>query len=462
MDLRDRNPHSENPHSALRAPHSHLPLPLHLPEGLHYACVPCGRSCGEFLEIGVDPEYVVPIRAIPPAQLPLAQNPADPIVDSPWSPGESIMRLENGHCCMQQADGLCAIHAACGYAAKPPLCRDFPFKFIQTPAGTYVGLSFACTAVLRNAGPPVEERRAELATAEVSRHSRRVAHDPVALNTYIPLAWEQYAAIEADLERLLDPAFGQIGQRLVMQSVYLRLLIDFLRQARERAGAMAAGPEANVEALAVFHRRMREEGEGSLLSLVRRTAERRRTSPALRRSLLGFTHVMRTTYTRRMGRLASYLRATTQYFRFASGRAGVLALPGVAPVAYAALARVAFDPARPEFDELLTRYFRHRLFRKDLATADNLQTAHHMQLMHWGLIHWYAAALAAAAGAPAVELDHLYEAVLLIEKHYAMHSSFDKIFSRYPLLRGFMDRIFQNPLYAFSMGWGEWTENKAL
>lgn len=432
---------------------------LRLPADTNYECVQCGRSCGQFLEISVDPEYVAYIRSLPAERLSAAQDASCPVVESPWTKGEQIMRLANGRCCLQQDNGLCAIHAAFGFEAKPPICRDFPFKFIQTPGGTFIGLSFACTAVLENAGPPVETQREALESDRISRFSRRSVKETLALTEDIPLTWEQYEAIEADLALMLAPGLGQIGERLVMQSVYLRLLINFLRQARERAGAMGAGPEANDEALAVLHRRMRGEGdgEGELFALVRRTAERRRTSPLLRRSVLGFAHALRTTYTQRLGRITSYWRSTRQYLLFAAGR-GALDLPDAEAIPYATIARIGFDPTRAEFDELLTRYYRHRLFRKDLATAETVQTAHQMHLMHWGLIHWYAAAQAAQSGAAEIELEHLSESLRTVEKLFVFHSSFDKIFSHYPLLRGFMDRLFQNPLYAFAMGWGEWAE----
>jgi Fe-S-cluster containining protein len=433
-------------------------IPLRLPEGLNYACTQCGRSCGEFLEIVVDPESAEQLKKIPAERLAGAQSTQSPVVESPWTPGELIMRLEHGHCCLQRADGLCAVHAACGFDAKPLLCGNFPFKHIQTPAGTFVGVSFACTAVTANAGPPVAGQRAQLEAMRLSKASRRSAGESIGLTTTIPLTWEQYELIEEDLAALLDPALGQIGHRLVLQSIYLRLLADFLRQAREQSGAQLAGAEANAGALGVFHERMRERREGGLFSILQRTATRRKTSPMLRRSLLGFTHALRTTYTRRGGRLASYCRVTGQYFSFARGT-GSIELPGTGgPVAYEKFSKVKFDPARPEFDELLTRYFKHRLFRKDLLAADTLHGAHHLHLMHWGMIHWYAAALAAAAGCEAIEYDHLAEGLRLVEKHYVFHSSFDRIFSFYPMLRGFMDRIFMNPLYAFSMGWGEWAD----
>src|SRR5256885_5530644 len=130
-----------------------------------------------------------------------------------------------------------------------------------------------------------------------------------------------------------------------------------------------------------------------------------------------------------------------QYIRHAVGR-GYLDLPVLTrPVSYHELRRVRFDPSIPEFDELLTRYYSHRLFRKDLLLGDSIQANQRLQLLHWGLIHMYSAALAANAGAWEVEFEHLIEAVRTVEKYYVFHSTLDRLFTRYPLLRGFLDRI---------------------
>jgi hypothetical protein len=365
------------------------------------------------------------------------------------------MRQAGGRCCLQREDGLCSIHAAHGFGAKPVICQSFPYRFAETPAGVFVGLSFACTAVLKNLGPPLGGRETELSDAYEAAYSRRVIGEPLALTEDLPLSWAQYAAIEEDLDAMLDPALAPIGRRLIMQSVYLRLLINLLREARRQAGALTVGPEVNEEPLAVFRRRMRGVSREPW-PLPRSLAAKRGASPILRRMFLGFAHALRNTYVERRGRARAYCMATSAYLRHALGR-GILELPAFGrPVRYAELRSVRFDPSRPDADELLTRYFRHRLFRKDLLHAgEGIQVTHHLMLMHWGLIHWYGAALAAARGEREIQFDDLLESVRNVEKYYVFHSTFDRLFHSYPLLRGFLDRIFDHPLYAFSMGYPE-------
>lgn len=438
---------------------------LVLPQGMNYGCVQCGMSCGQFWEIPVDDAKADEIRARPATVLQRAgaQNPERPVIESPWTRGRQVMRLreDTNHCCLLGADNLCTLHKAWGATAKPNICRSFPYRFIEAPDGrTWVGVSFSCTSVLGNLGPAVAGQRAELADLHGWTFSKRRLQEPIALATDLPLSWGQYEQVEADLDALLDPAFGEVGRRLVMQSVYLTLLARLLRTARREAGTLEAGPEANEAPLAVFRRQM-HGSTGAAWAPVRRIAARhegRRTGGVmlLRRQVLSCAHALRNPLGRRRGRLASWAMIAGLYMRGLVGW-NTLELPGLSrPVPRAELERLRFEPTAPELDALLTRYFRHRLFRKDLAAADDLRWGHQLMLLHWGLLYWYAAALASDAGADALGREHVAEGLRMVEKFYVFHSTFERLFADYPLLRGFLERLFDNPLYAFAMSHGEW------
>jgi hypothetical protein len=363
------------------------------------------------------------------------------------------MRMAGGACCLLGADRLCTLHKVFGAEAKPNICRSFPVRFVQAPDGIFAGLSFACTAVLGNEGPPLEERRAELEELLTWTASRTVIDKPPPLATGIALTWDQYHAVEEDLTAMLEPQNGGIEQRLIMQYVYLHLLIKLLREARSQKGELAAGAEANEAPLAVFRRRARAaSADGRPWAMLQAIAGRRRGSALLRRMILGFADSLRNTYGRPRGRLGSYLMVFTVYLRQATGR-GILDLPMLGgPVKYRRMRQVRLDPDRPELEELLTRYFRHRLFRKDLLTADTVQWGLQMQMLYWGMIHWYSAAMAADRGRDEVGLEELSEALRAVEKYYVFHSTMNRLFVRLPLLRGFLDYTFSHPLFGFSMG----------
>lgn len=423
---------------------------LHLPEGVHYECVQCGQSCNMFEEIGVEDEKVESIRAMPPGRLAGARNPVDTIVPNPDKPGAFMMRLQDGGCCLQDCKGLCAIHREYGFDAKPNICRSFPFRFMETPGGVYAGVSFTCTAVLEGLGPKVVDQHADLdAQYGWTVRKQALADGGIHLATALPLDWEQYCSVEADLDEIAKPDARPLATRLTMQSIYLNMLVRLLRQARTAAGSPAAGPEANAEGLAKFRQSLRG-GEGAWPTLAR-LAGRGRASMRLRRLFLGFVLTLRHDYNPRRGRLRGYATVLGGYYRHAFGR-GAITLPVLnEPIPQETIDRVAYDPARPELDALLSAYFRHALFRKDLLAEDTIQFAHQMQLMRFGMIHWYAAALAAEAGAVQVERPHLAEAIRHVERYYGFHSNFARIFQDYPMLRTLMDRLFGKPVYAISM-----------
>ncbi|MCE5228195.1 hypothetical protein LLG95_01180 [bacterium] len=423
---------------------------LHLPDGMNYECIQCGRSCGEFWEIKVTPDEARSIRERAPEDLKAAgaADPSCPVIDSPWTPGRLIMRADaRKTCCLQGPDGLCTLHKKFGFFSKPNICRSFPYKFIETPHGVYCGLTFACTAVLNNLGPALSAQRESVEDLFSWTHSRRAIEAPPGLTGSIPISWQQYDAIEQDLTELIGIQNEPISERLLMQYLYLHLLIKLVREARESKSLQTAGPEANDDAFAVFRNRIRQDD----FQLLRQMKSRRPKSGLLRRVFLGVAHELRNTYGRRTGRLRGYAKIFLTYFAYGIGR-GSIDMPALSrPVRYQNLRSIAFDPARPEFDALLTRYFRHRLERKDLLTADSIQFGMQLQMMQWGLIHWYAAAIAADRGAREVEWEHLIDAVRIVEKYFVLHSTFEQLFQRMPLMRLFLDRLLEHPLYAFTL-----------
>ncbi len=431
--------------------------PINSQAGMNYDCVRCGRSCGEFIDISVDREMAEKINALPLEQLKDVPDPAGPVVDNPYYKGDLMMRLDKqGVCCLRNGQKLCSIHAAFGYDSKPRACRLFPFRFINTPGGVFAGVSFVCTAVQANSGPPINEQPAMLEELYRLTLNPREVKEPFYLSTDLPLSWGQYLQIEEDLADLLRPEFGPIYKRLIAQSIYIQLLAKFLREARMEAGAMTAGAEANEEALGVFRRRMKGKPEEAW-PLVRKLAAKGRTSPVLRRLFLGFVHSVLNTFIVRRKQMPALLLLGEAYLRHATGH-GVIQPYRHQAVKFRDLAGIGFQPARPEFDQLLTRYYQHCLYRKDLLLQDSIEFAQQMQLMHWGLIHWYGAALAVESGTTEIGEEQFNEALRIVEKSYVFHSKFSDIFRDYPMLRNIMDRMFARPLYAFSMARGEWMD----
>ncbi len=78
--------------------------------------------------------------------------------------------------------------------------------------------------------------------------------------------------------------------------------------------------------------------------------------------------------------------------------------------------------------------------------------------MHYGLMHWYAAARAAGQNRDEITLEDVQESLRQVELYYAMHSKFHAMFREFPMLRTLMDRLFTRPIFPISMVRGEWTQ----
>src|SRR5438552_14292145 len=132
---------------------------LLLADRVVFTCQSCGDCCrGDWL-IGVDDAAHAALKDVDWA----AHDPAlgagekfTPLA-VPLVSGEhmTFARASSGACVFLTAENRCGIHNHLGYGAKPQVCREFPYHFVETPDGITVGLSFACTAVLHHRGAPL-------------------------------------------------------------------------------------------------------------------------------------------------------------------------------------------------------------------------------------------------------------------------------------------------------------------
>ena len=434
---------------------------FHLPEGIRYECIQCGKSCRMFEEVFVEPASEQRLESIAHRHLmPEPVRDKSPLVPGRSDPEKKRLRWHCGECVFQHPSGLCGIHAEHDFETKPQTCQDFPYRFIQTPQGIFVGLSFACTSVLANEGPLVSNQGDYARRMFPRANGRRDCRGPVHLSARHDISWEAYQLIEEDLRRILAIESEPFSQRLVAQSVYLDLTEKLLRLARgERAArteehrfAADGGslPDAGVVG-AVRKRYLAQEGAPDLFRLARRT----RSSPALQRAFLGLVTAFRQNIyekDRRPTRFGSVFRIAGHYAAHASkaGRVNLIPLDG--RFSYSEFSRLPFDTSQHAgMRELLWRYFDHSLFRKDLLMAESVWLAQRMTLMHFALIRWYSVGTAALESREAVELEDLREAIRNVELHYLFHTKFAELFEKFPLLGMILDGIVRRPAFAASM-----------
>jgi len=431
-----------------------------------------------------------------------------PVIDSPTVPGRRILKHVQGHCCFLSLQKKCLIHQRHDKETKPQACQDFPFRYIETPAGDFAGLTFACTAVLEERGPYVEEQREEL---EANRHrsiSRRTISLPVHLADRIPITWEQYEGIEKDLHDILEIETQPVESRLIAQSLYLRLLEDFVREANaeglaipesgpkkdekneemaevgsegsgveesngplaESAATGTASPNRGVaqsnpparatlegvlpsliltdEMLDTFRRQMGKDAWTRLFGM----AFKRLEQPLLLRSFLGQIIAFRQTLvTAKRSRIAAIALIFGTYIRQAFRMGGLFLNPLPRVVEWKEIRKIQIDFADPYFAYTVKRFYQHALFRKDLLLEANLRLAHGFMLMYFGLWRYYIAALTAVEGLEKAERRHLLEGLFNVEQFYVFHSSFNTLFSRYPTWRASVESVMNAPGYPASM-----------
>ncbi|MEQ8819994.1 MAG: hypothetical protein RLY93_07090 [Sumerlaeia bacterium] len=436
-----------------------LPQDFHLPANLRYDCVRCGRGCTDFWEVPVDGASVERLRAFDlQAALPEDAPPGPAFADSPFTPGQTVIRRKGCECVFLTKDRLCALHSKHGPEAKPQNCLDFPFRYSETPSGVYVGLSFACTAVLQDEGRPVAsaDRRAELAANYRDSVHVRSDMDRPRLTRPLPIDFAAYAAIEDALDAIMAVAERPLTERLLAQSAFLDIVVRAFEAARdERAGASLnigerdAARRATDEALAeALVARYGASGWEKCFAL----GARARSAPSLHRAFLG----LMTTFRQALGRDASRARALwyilTRYAAHASRFGKIKLQPLEGRFGYGDFRRVHLDLSPGTYaDRLLTRYFRHVLFRKDLLLSESVWAAHRFMLLHFALVRWYLVAHAINKGLDAPDEECVREAVRNVEQYFVHHSTFTRFFESQALLGLLLDTAIANPRYAGSM-----------
>lgn len=126
----------------------------------------------------------------------------------------ALEKRDDGRCSYLVDDG-CSLHNV----AKPSMCQLFPYTFMDTPDGTYVGLSFASTGVLGNSGKLLEDQPDELQNMLALfrdlfpelKEKTTEGFNNLQLIEGLAITFEQYKVLErpvlADLERALKDSF---------------------------------------------------------------------------------------------------------------------------------------------------------------------------------------------------------------------------------------------------------------
>lgn len=427
-----------------------LPSDFHLPEGMAYTCHSTGVCCNVFeaipAEAGVrelidkDGGAELNVRAHNPPDFPLIQTAADTPGTETSETGATplLARKACGSCVLLTPENLCAVHALAGEAAKPQPCQDFPWRFVETPGGVYVGLSFVCPSVRHNRGQRVSDQRTAVARHYTRAASVRETPPTLWLNSRRSLAWRDYLSLESALMDLLADESLPLTVRLVACCI-LPGFVDSLLTESERSGEPVDLPQI-IE-------KLKSRNYDVIVALASKPRTGGSTRP--RRMFLGMLTSFANTLQRQknQGRLATVGRVMLQYARSAAGIGRLNLKPVEHPVEHSALDRASL-PEAGEAAHQITRYLRHCIERKDLVLSGDVNRRMRLLATSAALSSWYATAL---AGAAPPDSSHWDEAIAIVERLYGFHSTFYQFFEKNRAFADIVDSFVLKPAFPYML-----------
>ena len=418
--------------------------PLLLPASVVFTCQQSGACCrGDWL-IGVDDAAHARLRDVAWERHDPALGGGAKFVPLPFPlpSGERLTftRRPSGSCVFLTEDARCAIHRHLGAGAKPQVCREFPYHFVQTPDGVAVGVSFACTAVRAHHGAALAAQQDEVRA--VLAGSTRVERlpEPLTLFGSIELGWEQYRPIEAALLQLLGRDDRPLAVGLLAGSALLSLCIG-LTQIEARARRAGQAPPATLtgglaELQAGDYRRLLDIAAGA----------RYPRRPSLAHLAPAYTWLQLSR--RRMSRAALLVNLYRNYVRFRRGRGRLPdAITGGAPFDLQAVLRVRLETGAPGLEAFLREYWSHVLFRKTLAPMHGIFRGYQTLLALYSFMKLAARLHAWRAGRPAAGLADVKEAVRLVERAFVLHARYTDLLGLAPMVTVLADRLYQQPSF---------------
>ncbi len=414
----------------------HAPRPLLLADGVVFTCQSCGDCCRSDWLIGVDDASHAALKTVEWGRYDPALGPGEKFwpLPRPLASGErmTFARAPSGACVFLTAESRCGIHDHLGHGAKPQVCREFPYHFVETPDGVAAGLSFACSAVLHHRGEPLAGQAA--AVADIVAGSARVVKlpDPITLYAGVDVGWPQYRAIEEALLAILGDEAIPVPNALLTGSLLVALAVSLARLEQRGTGG---GPTLDAGLAELARERYRR-----LVEVAMTVAPPARGSLAYLAPLYTWLQFSR----RKTSRVGLVLALYRNYLRFRrrSGRLPDL-LGDHGSFAVGAVERIAFVTDDAETAAFLREYWRHVIARKTLTPMHGVLRGYHTILTLYGLTKWIAKLRAHREGRTRTTLPDVREAVRLVERRVVLHAQFARIFELSPVLTLLADRLYR-------------------
>ncbi|MBM3218871.1 MAG: YkgJ family cysteine cluster protein [Candidatus Rokubacteria bacterium] len=233
-----------------------MPRALILAADVVFTCQSCGDCCrGEWL-IGVDDAAPARLKDVDWARHDPALGAGEKFtrLPLPLASGErmTFARAPSGACAFLSGQNRCGIHTHLGHAAKPQVCREFPYHFVETPDGIAAGLSFACSAVLHHRGAGLAEQASAVADVAVGSARIEKLPDPIVLYSGVDIDWPRYRALEDGLCTILGERTVPFPNALLAGSLLVALAVSLARL--EQRPSRGAGGQTLLGGLAELAR----------------------------------------------------------------------------------------------------------------------------------------------------------------------------------------------------------------
>lgn len=184
---------------------SGLTYSVHVHDFQAFSCTSCGRCCKPW-EVAIEAAQLEAIEASREYRAAVRENFRPLTVERPGV--ASLGDRGDDACTFLDWDNLCRLHAELGGRLKPLGCQLYPYQAVQTPAGMYVYLSYACPPVVAGTDRDASSNRRDLDRA-LGRYAAPLPdseEEPyrVELHEERELTWESYLQLEGRLLEAYD------------------------------------------------------------------------------------------------------------------------------------------------------------------------------------------------------------------------------------------------------------------
>lgn len=397
------------------------------PPDVRYECVECGFCCRQNWVVEVDEEC---FEAHP-------EEIGEYASEVPGKNGEAAGRIirpekPGGGCPLLGEDNLCDIHKRMGYDAKPFVCREFPFRFITTPRGVLVDVSFVCGEVLNQRGKELEHHEEELKRLYAKTRRKLRIDDKVLLKTKTSITYEAYLLIEETLQEILSQTEYSIEDRLVAGNVFLFTLCKNIFD-----DDRIVLDEDNIEKRL---RRFRPKHFAKLFMIARKS---KKMASRHKQQVFVVTFItFASSAFEKRGKMGVLLRTWVNNVKQTLNVGGIKVPLLTQRVPLRRLTDVEFDPENEKIIDLSARYLRHCVFRKVFVQSYGVFRGYNILLLLYGVLKWYSRVFALQAGRKHVEPEDFAKAIQLVEREYVRHNEHFAMLKVDSRAMRFVDRLF--------------------